>query len=167
MNLNGGTLAASATASLAETNSGGTTPASTANRNLVIGSGGGTLDVATGATLSVPGIVSSAGNQLGPMVKTGPGTLSLAATPAVSFNITTANGSTSATVDNATGLVIGQTITGVGVPNNATITAIDTPSKTVTLSAAANAGDGTVATSPRRPMSPTVMAARRSSAAAP
>ncbi len=145
VNLNGGTLSASATASLAETNSGGATPASTANRNLVIGSGGGTLDVATGATLSVPGIVSSAGNQLGPMVKTGPGTLSLAATPAVSFNITTVNATNVATVDNTTGLVIGQTITGVGVPNNATITAIDPVGKTVTLSANANAGDGTTA----------------------
>ena len=145
VNLSGGVLSASASLSLAETNSGGATPASTANRNLVIGSGGGTLDAASGATLSVPGVISSASNQLGPLVKTGAGSLVLASTPAVNFNITTAATVTTATVDNVTGLVVGQTITGTGIPNNATITAIDPVNKIVTLSVAATAGDGTTA----------------------
>src|SRR4029079_2997474 len=79
------------------------------------------------------------------MVKSGHSKLSLATTPAVSFNVTTVNATNVATVDNTTGLIIGQTITGVGVPNNATITAIDPVGKTVTLSANANAGDGSTA----------------------
>ena len=144
--LNGGILSASASMSLTETGSGGSTPASTANRNLAIGSGGGMLDVASGATFSVPGIISVATtNQFGPLVKTGAGTLAVAATPAVNFNITTAATVTTATVDNVTGLVVGQTITGTGIPNNATITAIDPVNKIVTLSVAATAGDGTTA----------------------
>ena len=69
----------------------------------------------------------------------------LASTPAVNFNITTVNTTNMATVDNVTGLVVGQTLTGTGIPNNATITAIDPVGKIVTLSVNATAGDGTTA----------------------
>ncbi len=59
------------------------------------------------------------------------------AVPAVNFNITTTTASNSATVDNAAGLAVGQTIFGAGIPANTTITAI--AGTTITLSANATA----------------------------
>ena len=60
------------------------------------------------------------------------------AVPAVNFNITTTAATNSATVDNAAGLAVGQTIFGAGIPANTTITAI--AGTTLTLSANATAG---------------------------
>jgi autotransporter-associated beta strand protein len=68
VNLNGGTL--SATASMALDNAG------SAQRNIALGSNGGTLDVATGQTLIVSGALSGEGN----LSKTGAGTLVLSGT---------------------------------------------------------------------------------------
>ena len=65
------------------------------------------------------------------------------ASPALNFNITTTSASNSATVDNATGLAVGQTVFGAGIPANTTITAI--AGTTLTLSANATAGDGITA----------------------
>ena len=55
------------------------------------------------------------------------------------INITTTTAANTATVDNVTGLVVGQTIVGAGIPDNTTITAIDGTALTLTLSANATA----------------------------
>ncbi|MEA3209273.1 MAG: hypothetical protein QOE70_2330 [Chthoniobacter sp.] len=58
----------------------------------------------------------------------------------------TATGSTAVTVSSTSGLVIGQTVTGTGIPAGATIASIDVPNNTITLSAAATANGRVTAT---------------------
>ena len=64
--------------------------------------------------------------------------------PAVNVSTNITSGSDSATVTTTTGLSVGQTINGGGIPAGTTITAIDTGSNTVTLSANATATNATL-----------------------
>ncbi|MEA3209118.1 MAG: hypothetical protein QOE70_2175 [Chthoniobacter sp.] len=58
----------------------------------------------------------------------------------------TTTGSTTVSVPSTSGLVIGQAVTGTGIPAGATIAALDVPNNTITLSAAATATGRVVAT---------------------
>ncbi len=72
LNLNGGTLQATATFGLFNTAAG------TNDRAVNIGGGGGTFDVTSGNTLTVSGIVGNAlANEFGPLIKADSGTLVL------------------------------------------------------------------------------------------
>ncbi len=103
VNLNGGTL--SATASMTLDNGG------SAQRNITLGSNGGTLDVATGQTLTVSGSISGDGA----LNKTGAGTLVLS-------GASTQTGTTTVTAGNLQvgASSSGQTGTGQVVLNGAT-----------------------------------------------
>lgn len=98
VNLNGGTL--SATATMALDNAG------SARRNIALGSNGGTLDVTTAQTLTVSGALGGEGN----LSKTGAGTLVLSGT-------STQTGTTTVTAGNLQVGLAGSGQTGTGQVN--------------------------------------------------
>ncbi|MBN8419154.1 MAG: autotransporter-associated beta strand repeat-containing protein [Verrucomicrobia bacterium] len=103
VNLNGGTLSATASVSL---DNGGS-----AQRNITVGSNGGTLDVASGQTLTVSGSVSGDGA----LTKTGAGTLVLSGTSTETGTTTVSAGNLQVGVSS-----IGQTGAGQVVVNGST-----------------------------------------------
>lgn len=102
VNLNGGTLSATASVSL---DNGGSS-----QRNITVGSNGGTLDVASGQTLTVSGSVSGDGA----LSKTGAGTLVLSGTSTETGTTTVSAGNLQVGVSS-----IGQTGTGQVILNGA------------------------------------------------
>ncbi|MGC3989216.1 MAG: hypothetical protein QM796_05955 [Chthoniobacteraceae bacterium] len=97
VNLNGGTLKATGTFSMAETNNtgSGTTGLSTTvrNRNLGLGLKGGTIDVTSGNTLTVSGVISASTSGTA-LNKTDSGTLTISGSSANTNIALNANGGT-------------------------------------------------------------------------
>ena len=160
MNFNGGTL--QATSSFTLDNAGSN------KRNAVLFGGGGTIDVTSGNNLTLSGVISENNIfQLGPLNKTDAGTLTLtglntyggatvlsggvlsisslsngSVIAASGGGKTTTNASTTVSILNTTGISVGQSVFGNGIPAGATVAAIN-PDVNITLSAAATASSAT------------------------
>ncbi len=160
LDMNGGTLQATASFSMTESNTGGSAGTTTGSRNVLLFGGGGTFDVTAGNNLTIPGTISENNIfQFGELKKTDAGTLTLSGNntyggaTVISGGVlsigtitngaviagngsgkSTANGSATVTLPDTAGITAGMSVFGNGIPAGATVLSV-TPNTNITLSA--------------------------------